>query len=218
MDEAKLRSVAAQLSRPSGDGAETIAAAMNDVNAAITAKTIEALAPQAGETVAEIGPGNGALSIPIVEALGDDGRYLGIELSDEMAQSAAATLRSAGSTHIDIHNGDCRTAPVDAASLDALMAVNLLYFIDDLPDLFSQVASWLKPDGRAVFGIRSPESLNAMPFTQFGFRVRSQEEVEAALREAGLTNIASSFHDEGTTMLGELEIPVDSIVIEARLR
>jgi SAM-dependent methyltransferase len=218
MDETKLRGVAAQLARPSGDEAETIATAMNDVNAAITAKTIEALAPQAGETVAEIGPGNGALSIPIVKAVGAGGRYLGIELSEEMAQAAATTLRAASSTPIDIHNGDCRSAPVDAASLDALMAVNVLYFIDDLPDLFSQIANWLKPDGRALFGIRSPESLNAMPFTQFGFRVRSQEEVAAALREAGLTNIASSYHDEGTTMLGELEIPVDSIVIEARLR
>lgn len=218
MDETKLRSVAAQLARPSGDDAETIATAMNDANAAITVRTIETLAPQAGETIAEIGPGNGALSIPIIKALGDGGRYLGIELSEEMAQAAAATLRAAGATAIDIHNSDCRTAPVDGASLDALMAVNVLYFINDLPDLFGQVANWLKPDGRAVFGIRSPESLNAMPFTQFGFRVRSQEEVEADLREAGLTNIVSSYNDEGTTMLGELEIPVDSIVIEARLR
>ncbi|NNE85197.1 MAG: class I SAM-dependent methyltransferase [Alphaproteobacteria bacterium] len=218
MDETKLRGVAAQLARPSGDEAETIAAAMNEANAAITARTIENLAPQAGETVAEIGPGNGALSIPIIKALGDSGRYLGIELSEEMAQAAATRLQAAGSTKIDIHNGDCRSAPVDAASLDALMAVNLLYFIDDLPELFGQVANWLKPDGRALFGIRSPESLNAMPFTQFGFRVRSQEEVETALREAGLTNITSSYHDEGTTMLGELEIPVDSIVIDARSR
>lgn len=216
MDEIALRGIAAQLSKPSGEGAEAVAASMNEVNKALTAWVIETLTPRAGETIAEIGPGNGALSLPIVETLGKDGRYLGIELSDDMARAAAATLSAAGAAHVDIHNGDCRSAPVDSASLDGLMAVNLLYFIDDLPELFGQIASWLKPDGRAVFGLRSAESLAALPFTQFGFRIRETAEIEVALREAGFPNIASSYHDEGTTMLGELEIPVDSIIIEAR--
>jgi SAM-dependent methyltransferase len=218
MDKTQLRSLAAQLARPSGEDAETIAAAMNEVNSAITARAIETLAPQAGEVIAEIGPGNGVLSLPIVKALGSDGRYLGIELSDDMARAAAATLGAAGPSRVDIHNGDCRSAPVDAASLDGLMAINLLYFIDDLADLFGQIANWLKPNGRAVFGVRSADSLNAMPFTQYGFWVRPLEEIETALRQSGLATIASAYHDEGTTMLGELEIPVDSIVIEARTR
>lgn len=216
MDETTLRAIAAQLARPSGDGAETIAAAMNEVNNAMTARAIKTLAPRAGEVIAEIGPGNGALSLPIVEALGDDGRYLGIELSEDMARAATAALGAAGPARVDIHNGDCRNAPVDTASLDGLMAVNLLYFIDDLPGLFGQIANWLKPGGRAVFAIRSADSLNAMPFTQYGFRVRPLAEIEAALREVGFADIASAYHDEGTTMLGELEISIDSIVIEAR--
>ncbi len=216
MDETALRGIAAQLARPSGDAAEQVAAAMNEVNSAITARAIEALAPQAGETIAEIGPGNGALSLPIVEALGQDGRYLGIDLSEDMARTAAATLSAAGAARVDIHNGDCQSAPIEAASLDGLMAVNLLYFIEDLPALLRQIASWLKPDGRAVFGIRSAESLTAMPFTQYGFRIRETAEIEAALRGAGFPNIASSYHDEGMTTLRELEIPIDSIIINAR--
>ena len=216
MDETTLRGIAAQLARPSGEGAETIAASMNEVNSVITARAIETLAPKAGEVIAEIGPGNGALSVPIVEALGDDGHYRGIELSEDMAPVAAVTLEAAGPARVDIHNGDCRSAPVGSASLDGLMAVNLLYFIDDLPHLFGQIANWLKPDGRAVFGIRSAESLAAMPFTQYGFRLRETAEIEATLRGAGLPNIISAYHDEGTTMLGEIEIPVDSIIIEAR--
>lgn len=218
MDETQLRGLAAQLARPSGEGAETIAAAMNEVNNAMTARAIKTLAPQAGQIIAEIGPGNGALSVPIVEALGDGGRYIGIELSDDMAHTAAATLAAVGLARVDIHNSDCRNAPVGAASLDGLIAVNLLYFIDDLADLFGQIFNWLKPDGRAVFGIRSPDSLNAMPFTQYGFRVRPLEDIETALRQSGFATIASAYHDEGTTMFGELEISIDSIVIEARLR
>ena len=55
MDETQLRNLAAQLARPTGEGAETIAAAMNEVNNTMTARTIETLAPQTGETIAEIG-------------------------------------------------------------------------------------------------------------------------------------------------------------------
>ena len=218
MDETTLRGVAAQLARPSGKAAEQVAATMNAANCAMTARVIETLAPQADETIAEIGPGNGVLSLPIVDALGDGGRYLGIELSAEMAAAAANTLRAAGTARVDIYNGDCRSAPVGPDSLDGLMAVNVLYFVEDLAELFGTIAGWLKPDGRAVFGIRSPECLNALPFTQYGFRIRSLAAVEGPLRGAGFANIASSYRDEGKTMFGEMEIAIDSIVIEARPR
>lgn len=218
MDETALRGLAAQLARPSGDAATQLAAAMNGTNRAMTERAIEALAPQPGETIAEIGPGNGALSLPIVKALGDKGRYVGIELSEDMARAAAVTLQAAGAARIDIHTGDCRSAPVEDASLDGLMAINLLYFIDDLPALFGRIAVWLKPQGRAVFGIRSAGALKAMPFTQYGFRVRETEEIEAALRASGLGDVTSTYRDEGTTIFSEMEIPLDSVIIEARAR
>ena len=94
----------------------------------------------------------------------------------------------------------------------------MLYFIDDLPGLFGQIANWLKPDGRAVFSVRSPDSLNAMPFTRYGFRVRKLAEIETALRESGFAKVASAYNDEGTARIGKLMVPVDSFVIEARLR
>ena len=153
MDKEELRKVTKQLSYPSGDLGVDISGKMNKTNAFITARTIEALDPSAGDFIAEIGPGNGALSSDVIQAIGPRGRYLGIEISKDMALLAEENLRKQGSTIIDVHSGDCHDAIVEEASLDGLLAVNMLYFIDDLNKLLVEIRPWFKPNGRCVFGI-----------------------------------------------------------------
>ena len=74
----------------------------------------------------------------------------------------------------------------------------------------------MKPGARAVFGIRSEQSLNSMPFTQYGFNVRSADEIKACMRNNGFADVESNYYDEGTVMFGELPLPVDSIIIWGR--
>lgn len=213
MDDTQLQEIARQLSCPTGESGTTVGESMNEVNAFITARAIEALAPVAGERIAEIGPGNGALSRPVITALGQDGHYVGIELSGDMARAAKTCLKGEGQAKITIHEGDCLAAPIDEGSLDGLMAVNVLYFVEDLSGLFRGVSGWLKPGGRAVFGVRTPRSLDAMPFTRFGFRVRPGEEIEESLRASGFSRVDSSYYDEGVGKLGDMEIPLDSLIV-----
>ena len=131
----------------------------------ITSRTLEARSPKSDEVIAEIGPGNGALSESLVKALGVNGKYYGIERSEVMANEARQRL-SKGDCAVDIICSDCANANISEISLDGIMAVNLLYFIENIDELFSLVTQWMKPGARAVFGIRSEQSLNSMPFTQ----------------------------------------------------
>ncbi|MBT5050815.1 MAG: class I SAM-dependent methyltransferase [Rhodospirillaceae bacterium] len=170
-EEKQLEEIASQLACPSGDGGSAMGEKMNDTNAFITERSIETLAPQAGERIVEIGPGNGVLSLPVVKALGDNGHYMGLELSEDMARQAQETLTRCGASRISIHTGDCRAAPIDERSIDGLIAINVLYFIDDISVFFAMVLRWLKPGGRAVFGVRSDQSLKGMPFTRYGFHI-----------------------------------------------
>ena len=188
---------------------------MNDTNAFITARTLEALAARPGERLVEIGPGNGLLSLPVVEALGAAGHYTGLEMSAEMARQAEANLTRAGGPAIEIQHGDCMAAAFESDSIDGLYAVNVLYFIEDLAGFFDQVSRWLKPGGRAVFGLRSEKSLTAMPFTDYGFRIRPLEEITGLLKAKGFDQVTSDYYDEGTSKLGDLEIPVDSLIAKA---
>jgi len=212
MDEAQLKEIASQLSRPEGEGGVEMGNNMNNLNSFITARTIEALAPASGEVVAEIGPGNGALSEGMLELLGENGKYYGIELSDTMADEARQRL--AGKLcDVEILCSDCLGADIPRNSLDGLMAVNLLYFIDDLESMFDHVRGWMKPGGRVVFGIRSKQSLEKLPFTQFGFNIRTPDEIKQQMRDNGFDEVDSDYYDEGVMMLGGMELPVDSVII-----
>lgn len=60
---------------------------------------------------------------------------------------------------------------------------------------------------------RSAQSLKGMPFTRFGFHIRSLEEITEKLKASGFRKVDSKYFDEGTSKLGDLKIPVDSLII-----
>lgn len=213
MDESELKAIARQLSCPEGEDGIEMANKMNLLNQFITSRTLEALCPQSDEVIAEIGPGNGALSESLVNTLGANGKYYGIELSEVMANEARQRL-SEGDCAVDIICSDCANANIPESSLNGVMAVNVLYFIENIDELFSLIKQWMKPGARAVFGIRSEHSLNSLPFTQYGFNVRSADEIKACMRNNGFSDVESDYYDEGTVMLGDLPLPVDSIIIK----
>lgn len=217
MDESELKEIASQLSHPKGDGGIEMGNKMNALNAFITSRTIEALSPQQSEVIAELGPGNGALSESLVDILGNQGKYYGIEPSDVMAQEANQRL-SGKTCAIDIIHGDHMSANIPDDSLDGLFAVNVLYFIEDLDEFFQQISGWMKSGSRAVFGVRSDHSLNSLPFIQYEFNVRSPDTIKECMRSNGFSDVDSSYYDEGTVMLGELPLPVDSVIIKGRAK
>ncbi|MGD9739735.1 MAG: class I SAM-dependent methyltransferase [Bauldia sp.] len=211
-----MRALAAQLRRPSGEAGLTTAREMNEVNRPLTEAAIGALAPAPGETIAEIGPGNGKLSEPILEAIGRGGRYFGIDHSEAMAKAAQATLSRYGNARI--FAGDYRAAPLAPASVDAVLAVNVIYFIDDLALFLSTIRGWLRLGGRIVLGTRSKETLRVLPMTQHGFIVRDVFEIEAALRAARLADISRTIVPEGNVEIDGRSFRLQSLVIKATAR
>jgi len=214
MDENTLKEIARQLSCPEGENGTVTGEMMNSANGFITQKTIEHLAPKQGDSIVEIGPGNGMLSLPIVEVIGFQGRYLGIDQSADMARLTKVNLQSQACTNVNVVCCDVSEAEVEASSVNGLLAVNVLYFIDDLPAFFAHIKQWLKSNGRAVFGVRSPETLNAIPFTQYGFNIRTIENMKKAMTEAGFKDVEFTQYDEGMSSFEDIEVPIDSVIIK----
>lgn len=213
MDETKLKEIAKQLSCPDGENAVEFGNSMNKINEFITARTIESLEPKQNEVIAEIGPGNGLLSEAMLDILGKNGRYIGIELSEAMAKDAQQRLSNKG-CNVEIIQGNCLDVSVPNNTLDGLIAINLLYFIDDLDSFFSHIYNWIKQGGRVVFGVRSKKAITDLPFSQYGFCARTPQEIMSIMEKSGFKEVTHNYHDEGTVTLDYLKLPVDSVIIK----
>ncbi|WP_444931357.1 class I SAM-dependent methyltransferase [Microbulbifer sp. SSSA002] len=204
--------IASQLSCPKGEAGVDMGNKMNILNQIITQQTIEKLSPQQAESIVEIGPGNGLLSLPILDALGADGHYLGIEMSETMAGELQSAIINKSCT-TEVICGDCLEVQLKAESVDGIIGVNILYFIQDLLAFFTHIIHWIKPGGRVVFSIRSDKSLKKLPFTQFDFHIRNTSEIESLMQNAGFDAIESYSFDEQMIPFGDTLVPADSVII-----
>lgn len=183
-----LTTIADQLGSPHGTLGKAVAFVLNRGNRRAIAAAVDAAAPSAGATVADIGFGGGVGLRLLLDRVGPAGVVHGVEPSPDMlarARSGVAIEVAAG--RVVLADGTLAALPLPDASLDAAITVNTIYFLDDLPAACAELARVLRQGGIAVIGIGDPEAMAKMPFTPYGFTLRPVADVVAALSGAGLT-------------------------------
>jgi arsenite methyltransferase len=182
-----LSTVAGQLGRPHGLVGRAVAIMLNRGNRRSVAAAVEASQVAVGDGAADIGFGGGVGISLLLARVGEAGMVHGVEVADDMlnrARSRFATDVQAG--RLRLAHGSLTALPVEDSSLDAVITVNTVYFVDDLDTACTELARVLRPGGRAVVGIGDPDAMARMPFTSYGFTLRPVEDVIAALQNAGL--------------------------------
>ena len=111
----------------------------------------EALQPQAGETILEIGPGTGYYSLEIASAI-EPGTLHVFDLQQEMLDHTMRRARERGIANIEPRQGDARELPYEDASFDAAYLVTVLGEIPDQERALKELRRVIKPDGRLVVG------------------------------------------------------------------
>jgi SAM-dependent methyltransferase len=112
----------------------------------------------------------------------------GVEVSDEMLAQARATFaRYIAAGQLRLHHAPITELPLGTSSLDGIITINTLYFVEDLDQAVSELARTLSSIGRAVVGVGDPDAMRKLAFTSHGFRLRPVADIEAALGRAGLT-------------------------------
>ena len=178
--------LARQLGHPAGLAGHVVARGLNRGNKQLMTTAVQALEPSPGATLADVGFGGG-LGLRLLLDATDGSIVHGVEVSDAMLHRAQTTFKDELSTgRLLLHRASIEQLPLGDASLDGAITVNTLYFVPELDRAFRELARVLKGTGRVVIGIGDPEAMSALAFTAHGFRLRSVDEIKAALATAGL--------------------------------
>ncbi len=109
---------------------------------------IAQLAPQAGETVLDVGCGTGLSLSALAGAVGAHGAVIGIEQSPEMIARARDRVAQQGWRQVTL-----LCAPVETAPLQGRADAALFHFTHDIlcrPEAVAHVVAHLKPGARVV--------------------------------------------------------------------
>jgi SAM-dependent methyltransferase len=112
----------------------------------------EALGPQPGERVLEVGPGTGYYTLPVAGWIAPTGRLDIFDLQQEMLDHTMRRAQADGIENIHPTRGDARSLPYPDDSFDKAFLVTVLGEIPDQTTALSELRRVLKPGGRLVVG------------------------------------------------------------------
>ncbi len=109
-------------------------------------RTLEALQLKAGDFVLDIGCGTGLLAYDMATLVGEDGRVIGVDNSQDML--TLAERRCADLPQVHLKQSKAEKLPEGDERFDAVACVQVLLYVSDVPTALSEMYRILKPGGR----------------------------------------------------------------------
>lgn len=175
---------------------------------------VDALAPAAGERVADVGCGAGSAVVELSQRVGPGGLVIGADISPTMIEGARDLATQRGCTNVDFVVADAMVEPI-GRELDALFSRFGVMFFSDPAAAFDNLRRSLRPNGRMAFVCWKSAADNAwasvpidaarryvdIPFgpdpTAPGpFAFADVERVTGILSSAGFVGVEATGHDE----------------------
>jgi arsenite methyltransferase len=181
------RFIARQLSRPTGFFGRIMGQLMNRHNAKLNSYAVRQLELTPSDRVLEVGFGGG-VSLPALIA---GAAFVGgVDRSSDMVRRAKAMFSEAVSAgRADFREGNVEELPFEASSFGKVCTVNTVYFWSSLDAGFAEIHRVLSPGGRVVIGFVPKERMDRMGMPADIFTSRAPEDVVAALRKAGFSDV-----------------------------
>lgn len=209
--------LARQLGRPEGLRGRMVARGLNRGNRAVIAAAVEATGVRPGTVAADVGFGGGIGLQLLLDRVGPTGRVRGVELSDTMLDAARRRHRpELTDSRLTLAKGTLQELPLEDGTIDGLITVNTLYFVDDLPAAFEGIARVLSTDGRAVVGVADPEWMASQPVTEHVFRLRPVSELIDISRLRASPSMTSSSPTTGADSTSSSQ-PITSVEVLSSL-
>ena len=103
---------------------------------------------QPGETVLDVGSGAGFDSFIAGQAVGPEGKVIGVDMTEAMLDKAHDTAQQMGLDQVEFRHGFIEELPVSDASIDAVISNGVINLCPDKSKAFVEVFRTLKPGGR----------------------------------------------------------------------
>ena len=142
------------------------------------------LAP--GIRIADVGCGTGYFTFRLARAVGPAGSVLAVDANADLLAYLDGRLKEAGFANartLLVPKDDPKLPP---GSLDTVLIVDTLHYVQDRAAWLKKVRSGLAPGGRIVVIDFVPKSVEERPWGPPPSQWMSREEVDASMAEAGL--------------------------------
>ena len=158
------REIGAQLRHPTGLPGSLTGNVMGLVNRKANALAVETLRIKRSDTILELGFGPGH-AIKTMAAMAPLGRIWGVDQSPVMIEQARKrNLRTIQSGRVVLHQCGFDALPIADASVDKVLAVNVIYFWKDANAVLQDVRRVLRPRGRVAIYATDAETMRHWRF------------------------------------------------------
>jgi len=103
-----------------------------------------------GETVLDLGSGAGFDAFLASSKVGQTGKVIGIDMTEEMVQKARDNTKRGGYTNVEFRLGDIEALPVKDNTVDAIISNCVINLVPDKAQVFKETYRVLKPGGRLM--------------------------------------------------------------------
>ncbi len=184
-----LARFAHQLAHPSGRAASVVAAWLNVTNTGFNRRAIDALDLAPDDCVLDVGFGGGAALADLLRR-SPSRTVAGLEPSAAMIERAARRFQTdIASGRLVLAHASAERLPFPDQSFDALLSVHTSYFFTDRAVALGEMQRVLKPGGRLVLAIWTPERMRKLPATRHGFDLISPGQLATLAADAGLHDV-----------------------------
>jgi SAM-dependent methyltransferase len=184
------RIIAPHFRRPSGLLGHAAARVMRKNNQSQYHHVVQLLQAEDKDEILEIGCGEGNAIRLIVEQ-NSLCKVDGIDFSRFMLKKAGRNNRAAiQEKRVRLFPGDIKDYDFGMNTYSKIFAINVVYFWTDLEKIFRKIHELLKPKGKVVLFMASPQRLDQVPHALPGiFNKYSLDQVQSALRQSGFSDM-----------------------------
>jgi SAM-dependent methyltransferase len=111
-----------------------------------TPTVVAALQP--GETVLDLGSGAGMDVFLAAQAVGPQGRVIGVDMTPDMIARARANAAKAGYTNVEFRLGEIEALPIADGTIDVVISNCVINLVPDKARVFAEIYRVLRPGGR----------------------------------------------------------------------